>query len=622
MDMTPLKDAIKRSASLGEILDRLAGAEVAALAPKDVTVIGRRLAKAAAAEGRTDIRIAYLANHTVNALADHVNVTLAAQGIVAAGLVGGYNQHFQDVLDPSSDLRAFDPRLIFLSLSLRELAPEVRDRFGQLAAAERKAELERIVAHLTDWAEAAKQQTGATLLIANFTAPITPEAGIADLKDAAGESAFYARLNLALTEAFLDDDRVYLFDLDRTAAAFGKARAHHPQLYYLARMEWHETLLTPIAIELSRYAGALLGRTRKCLVVDLDNTLWGGILGEDGWDGIRIGPDNAEGAAFAALQRSLLALKRRGIVLAINSKNNPEDVAEAFEKRPEMPLGLDDFAATEINWEHKHGNIVRIAERLNIGIDSLVFVDDNPAECALVEQMHPAVKVIRFDGDAARFAERLLAMPEFQKLRLTNEDRAKTKSYRDMAARAELATSATSLEDYLAGLKTEIVIRSPAAADAARVHQLFNKTNQFNLTTRRYGPAEVERFMAGEGCDLKVVDARDRFGELGTIALYLVRLGGGLPEIDSFLMSCRVMGREVETAIMNRLKHDYLLNGDHAALVGRFLPTAKNKPVVGFYDSQGFSLLKQHDSGAQEYRLEAGQAAPISCNHIAVSEED
>ena len=607
-DMPSLSAAVKQAATLSEILDRLVDTDTAALSAKDVTVIARRLGKLAPDHAGPGVRVAYLANHTIDALPDYVAVASAAQGIVATSHVGPYNQHFQAVLDPNSGLAGFDPQLIFLSLTMRELAPGLARGFGDFAPADRAAEADRIVGEMKQWAEAAKQATGATLLIGNFASPVTPAAGIADLKDPAGENAFYAKLNLALAEAFVGDDRVYLFDIDRIAAGFGKSGAVNRRLYYLARMDWHERLLAPIAQELVRYIQPLTGRTRKCLVLDLDNTLWGGVIGEDGWDGIKIGPDSPDGAAFADFQRSLLALKRRGIVLAINSKNNRDDVVEAFEKRQgDMPLSLDDFSATEINWDRKHDNIARIAKTLNIGIDSLAFIDDNPAECALVKEMHPSVKVIHFDGDAGRFADLIPALPDFQKLKITAEDSAKTQQYRDNQARGAAAEQAGSLEDYLAGLKTEITIRSATAVSVAPIRDRtsFHPEQPVQReATRRYGPADVEHFTAGNGYLLRGRSTR-RTGPATSVPWRSdLRRFAAAGFADAVLQPARRFElRAANSAGLSRTcvhRTGYSWPAKLAALdrlleYASFLTDQKApySPSSEFYDLQGFGLIER-----------------------------
>jgi FkbH-like protein len=305
-------------------------------------------------------------------------------------------------------------------------------------------------------------------------------------------------------------------------------------------------------------------------------------------------------------------------MLAINSKNNDEDVREAFRLRSEMPLKLEDFSALRINWQNKHENLIAIAEELSIGVDSLVFVDDNPAECTLIEEMLPEVRVVRLPSDPADYAEVLLDLMEFEKLSITAEDRAKTRQYQEQRQRTEHRETTGDLDAYLASLQTEIRIRAASEANRARVHQLFSKTNQFNVTTRRYSPADIDRFMADERFVLRTIDAVDRFGPLGIIGVYLIDLSQGLPHVDSFLMSCRAIGRGIETAVMNTIKQELLLNRRHEALSADFIPTKKNAPARNFYQSQGFVQVAEDESGRQSFELRADAAQPIGCPHVAI----
>ena len=613
--MNDLTQPVRPAAAIDDIRSAFGARPFDALAAGEVGAIARRLRRAGVAP---QIRIAYLGNHTIEPLPDYVGARNLHAGIVDAAFIAPYNQHFQVLLDPGSDLAAFAPQLLILSLSLRELAPRIVADFAGFDEGALEAERARILGHVIDWIAAAKKATQAHILVGNFALPSRWQAGIADQKSAASEQTFYLRLNLELAERLRGESRAHILDVDRILAAHGKARAYSPKLYYLARMEWHESALPRLAEEIHRYVRALLGRTRKCLVLDLDNTLWGGVVGEDGADAIKVGKGNAVDEAYFAFQQYVRSLKHRGVILALASKNNPGDVVEAFQRRSDMPLKLDDFAAREINWEPKHENLARIATALNIGVDSLVFADDSPAECALIKEMLPEVEVVHLAGDPARFVDLLEQRAAFERLEITEEDRRKTQSYLENQTRAGLHQSAGSLESYLTGLETRIVARRPSQRDAGRIHQLFNKTNQFNVTTKRYTPAEVAGFMASDAHDLWVVDVADRFGDLGTVGLILIDRSASDARIDSFVMSCRAMGREVETAIMNELKREYLQSQRCPALVAQYTPTRKNQPVERFFDSQGFAVISERDDGERIYRLLADRASAIPCAHITV----
>lgn len=616
--MAALKNVISDLKTVDELLATLAETGFRGLSSGDITAAHRRLKKLITAPG---FGIAYLGNHTLEPLPDYVAVRCACNGIVTDSFIGAYNQYFQEVLEQNSGLTAFAPKLILLSLSMRELAPRTFYEFLVLSDADQESEFQKIIEHLEQWVAAAKRATDALILICNFPVPAYSHAGIADLKIPNGETEFYLRLNLELLRRFRQDSRVHVLDLERLVARYGKDRAHDPKMYYLARMEWHEGLLPTIADEMGRYVNALTKGARKCLVLDLDNTMWGGVLGEDGVDGIRVGNDGAEEQAYRAFQQYVRVLKDQGVILAVASKNNYEDVREVFETRTDMPLKLDDFSVLEINWNNKHESLIKIARELNIGTDSLVFVDDSPAECALIRQMLPEVKVVQLAGDPAGHADELRRMALFDKLEITAEDRDKTEQYRNDRKRSTLQATMGNLSDYLHSLGTEVVIRAPTHRDVGRVYQLFNKTNQFNVTTKRYSPANVEGFMTDATYDLRIVDVKDRFGDLGTVGVVLIERGSDTAKIDSFVLSCRAMGRDVETAIMNTVKRDYMEARVTTSLLASYLPTRKNKPVENLYESQGFSIVESTATGEKHYRLEADKAALIPCAHITVIEK-
>lgn len=589
---------------------------VAALSPARIAGLAGKLRQSGLG---ADLKVAFAGNQVVGSLPHCLEVACALDGILATTLVGDYAQEIQEVMLPQSGLRDFRPGLLMLGLSLRNLAPRLHYDFSSLSTAERASEQERILNHVTTWTQAARAATEATLVVANFVAPATPAAGIADLRDEAGETAFYQRLNLGLLERLRGEARTGILDLDRLAGRFGKDRALDPRMALMARIEWSERFQIEIALELRRFVKATLGRTRKCLVLDLDNTLWGGILGEDGVDGLRIRPGCPEGEAFLAFQQAVLALKRRGVLLALNSKNNADEVAAAFRSLPQMPLTLDDFAARQVNWQPKADNLRRIAEELNIGLDSLVFVDDSPVECSLVRSMTPEVLVVELTGDPSGHAERLRRLDCFELLEVTEQDRARHQTYQENRARAQQRQAVGTLDDYLGDLETQVTIRPATTGDLTRVHQLISKTNQFNLTTERMTAGAVEALLDRQRFDLRVVDVADRFGVLGTVGLFLVERREAGPHIRLFLLSCRALGRRIETAMVNALKRDWLGAPDAAPLTTIYVPTEKNRQVADFYDRHGFGLVVDGPDGARHYVLTADACRLDTCSALTIT---
>ncbi|HKI03234.1 MAG TPA: HAD-IIIC family phosphatase [Thermoanaerobaculia bacterium] len=613
LDTRALGEALAAAPDAAALQRALGPVDLEKLSANDVSLCSRALQKRA---GSPDARIAYLSNFTLDLLPRWVDVHFAREGLSAAHHVGGFGQYVQEVLGESSGLVQFQPDLVLLALSLRLLRPEAWAAFPGLSPAERQDLREDVVSHLESWALSALERLPGTLLVANFPVPPQAAFGVADLNAEYGETEFHLELNLAILRRFKGHPRVQVFDADRLASRFGKDRLVDRRMYYLAKMEWSPAFLGCVAGELVRHTRAAQGRARKCLVLDLDNTLWGGVVGEDGPAGVKLGHGDPEGEAFLDLHHRLKALQAQGVLLAVCSKNNPGDVHELFDSRPELPLKLADFAAVEISWEPKHEGLKKIAAALNLGTDSLVFVDDNPAETSLIAQMLPEVKTVLLPRDPAEYATLLDRLTDFERTAVLEDDARKTAQYHEHRQRQELQAAAGDLATYLASLRTELAISRARRDDLPRIHQLFTKTNQFNLTTQRYTPAEVERFIASPICELWVARGRDRFGDLGTVGVVLLKRDGRIVYIDSFLMSCRAMGRGIETALMNHLKHRLLDEPGHLELRGRFVPTAKNKPVETFYEDQGFRLLERRESGEKLYVLRRHETRLTPCDWI------
>lgn len=612
-----LKSKIKTCRTAAELTKLLSGVDIASLNARHVDQVYRALQKAQEDE---DLRLAYLGNYTLDPLPRYAAAKAIAGGMFIRDYTGAYSQYYQEVIEPASGLQQFEPEVIFLSLSMRELAPEIHASFLRLSEQQRRDEIERILQHVDQWVSVARQRTGAVILLANFVRPDINQASIADLALEYGETEFYLELNLGLLRSYRDDRRVYIFDMDQVISRCGRQNAYDPKMYYLARMEWSEGCMPLIAEELMRYLHAVKSNTRKCLVVDLDNTLWGGVIGEEGVSGIKIGSGDPQGEAFQDFQRAIRSLKDRGIVLAICSKNNEADVLEVFEQRKDMPLNVDDFSIKRINWAHKHQNIIEIAQVLNIGRDSLVFLDDNPVECALVRKMLPEVKTIQLPQDPARLAGFFRRLDDFEKLTLTEEDRKKSRQYEQNARRVAHRQEVGDIDTFLTTLGTKIAIGEANSEHIARVHQLFSKTNQFNLTTKRYTLSEVEAFIVDERWSLSIIEVSDNFGDLGIVGLYLVDASDEAAVIDSLILSCRTMGRKIETAIMNQMKQKYLSNGRFNQLEADYYPTKKNSPVAEFYDSQGFSITEQTKDKRKRYRLTRDKAEQLDTPGISLRE--
>ena len=450
-----------------------------------------------------------------------------------------------------------------------------------------------------------------------MVAPQHPAIGILDWRDELGQTEMFAQINARLAAAVRTRyTNVYVVDEDRIQARSGKATATDPRLWLTARMPWSDGVLSGLAKEYLRYITPYAARNRKCIVLDLDNTLWGGVIGEDGLDGIQLGMD-APGNGFLAFQRELERLWRRGILLAISSKNNEEDVLPVFDQHDGMILRLSHFSTYRINWESKPNNIREIAKELNIGLDSLVFLDDSPVEQAKMRAELPQVLTPELPTDPAYFRNTLLDLDVFETLALTEEDRNRNQLYADQKARHEFETNAGSLDDYLAALEMVVDIEPANEQTLPRIAQLTNKTNQFNLTTRRYSEAQITDMLSG-GCEVYSMRVIDRFGDNGLVGVGILKpIDVQTWDLDTLLLSCRVMGRSIETAFIAFLA-DRVRQRGIRRLRAWYLPTAKNSPVKDCYRQHGFTLIQQQPDGVELWQLELAEVGIVVPNWLTI----
>lgn len=566
-----------------------------------------------------EARIAYAGNIVFEPLPEFLEAHLACYGTTATSYIAAFGQPLQELLNPASALHRFDPNFLLLHSELDALLPGLLDHRLDDTTDSRRHTVAEVLDAVEPIVRAALDTTHAIVLLTNFVGPDCYDLGLADSRSEFGEQEFFSQLNSALGKTFRAEPRVQIVDLCRLMAFHGRGRARDRRLYYVAKLPWHESFLPVLADELVRHVNAGLGRIRKCLVVDLDNTLWGGVLGEDGPLGVRVGPDDPVAEAHFDLQRRILAIKRRGVLLAACSKNNPADVEEVFRLRPDMPLRRGDFACMEVGWEMKHEGLQRIAADLSIGTDSLVFLDDNPAEIELIRQVMPEVECVLVPADPALRPTCLDRVHSLDRVVITAEDLAKTRQYQDNAVRNSARRQFSDLHEYLHSLKTRIAIRPASHEMLARAHQLFSKTNQFNLTTRRYTLAQLEAFSIDANARLLMIHAEDRFGDMGWISAVLLQdMQQPVARINNFVLSCRAMGRAIESAILNHVKAACFARPNCLAITAEYAPTAKNAPVRELYEEHGFSVTATSADGHKTYRFNRDNDARTTCDWIEV----
>jgi FkbH-like protein len=531
-------------------------------------------------------RLAVLRSFTAEPAVPLLRAAAFAAGIDLTVQVGDFNAYAQELLDPGSSLYSFRPESVVLAVQTRDVAPELWDGFAGIGPEEARAAIERVVSGFAAWVAGFRAASPAHLIIHNLELPAIPSQGILDHQTADGQADAIRQINRELGRIVREHTGVYLLDYDALVARHGRDRWHDERKWLTMRMPLTGEALGRLAAEWMRFLRPLSGRVCKVLVTDLDNTLWGGVIGEDGVDGIKVGTEYP-GAAFRSLQQAILDLRHRGVILAVCSKNNEADAVGALRNHPGMLLRPEHFAAMRINWNDKAQNLREIAAELNVGLDSLAFLDDNPAERERVRGELTEVAVIDLPADPMGYAAALREASVFERLALSAEDRERGRYYAEQQQRDELKNGATSLEDFYHSLRQVVTIAAVRPGTLARAAQLTQKTNQFNLTTRRYTEQQLAELAARPGCEVCCVQVRDRFGDNGLVGVAVTQDDGEWCELDTLLLSCRVIGRTVETAILAALA-DRARDRGCRELRGWFVPTKKNAPARAFYPDHGF----------------------------------
>jgi FkbH-like protein len=538
-------------------------------------------------------RLAILRSFTIEPVVPILRALALFNGIDLTVRVGAFNAYSKELLDPESDLYAFDPHVVILATQTRDVLPELWNSDSDLAAEDSETVAVRATADIEHLIGSLRSRSNANLILNTLEMPSFPNAGILDSQRSTGQSETIRTVNRHLREAAAKHLGVYVLDYDALIARFGRLKWGDESKWLTMRMPLAADSFVHLANEYIRFLLPLCGRVCKALLIDLDNTIWGGVIGEDSLDGIKLGAEYP-GNAYLEVQRAILDLHRRGIILAICSKNNPDDTMEVFNRHDAMLLRLDHFAATRINWKSKAENIRELASELNIGIDALAFLDDNPLEREEVRMLLPEVHVIDLPSNAALFAGALRNTPVFERLALSREDRDRGTYYLAEQQRARLQNRTVALEDYYRSLEMAVEIGAVTSRTIARVAQLTQKTNQFNLTTRRYTEQEIAIKAADAQWRVYALSAADRFGEYGLVGMAITSRSGDVCEIDSFMLSCRIIGRSVETALLSYVARQAASEGMRW-LRGWYFPTRKNAPSKDFYQKHGFTIISQSD---------------------------
>ena len=533
--------------------------------------------------GVNPIRLAILGSSTLAHLHAGIRVGALRRGLWVTTYENEYGQYLQEILDPDSQLHRFRPAFILFAFDSRHVTARVH---AGLSVIEAEAELEDICGRIVACWDAARTAFQCTVLQQTVIPALPNLLGNNDHRLPGSRAHFINQLNVRLRD-LAEAHRIDLVAVDQRVSRDGLSAWYDHALWYHAKQEIVVGAAPFYGDLVARLLAVKLGRSAKCLVLDLDNTIWGGVIGDDGLDGIVLGQGSALGEAFVSLQEYAVELSRRGVILAVCSKNDEANALEAFRSHPDMVLRTGHIASFMANWNDKAANLRAIAGELNIGLDALVFVDDSSHERALVRQELPMVSVPEVPDDPALVTQCLMDAGYFEAVAITDEDRKRTRQYQSNRARSQLKASATDLGAYLKGLETQLLWRPLDQAGLQRAAQLINKTNQFNLTTRRHTENDLRTILhdpTSFGLQLRLVD---RFGDNGMIAVVLAKPHGREMLIDTWLMSCRVLGRQVEQATLNLIVAEARCIGARQ-LIGEYRPTKKNGLVRDHYAKLGF----------------------------------
>ena len=530
--------------------------------------------------------------------------------------IGGYGSYVDEMLNPQSALAKFKPDAVFVLLDLEDIAGRLPDLCADGIGEVVETEIENSLAQIAQLLKSFRSGNSARILFQGCVVPdLTSLGDVGDANLPHSLTNAVQRLNQGLAALCRTISDCVFFDVDHLAARHGRAGWRDARMFLASRLPIAAASFSMYSRGLIRSLAALYRAPRKVLCTDLDNTLWGGVLGEEGTDGIATG-SAFPGNCYLEYQRYLKQLSSRGILLAIVSKNNEADVREAFQVRAaDLALSFDNFVATKISWNEKADSLRELANELSLGLDSFVFVDDNPVECEAIRQQLPEVAVVGAPVDEPwKLVDLLSSQSFFDAAVVTEDDVNRLSEYKAQSQRAELAASVGSRDEFLASLEIVCTFLSALDAPLARSVQLIAKTNQFNLTTRRRSATEVEEFASTPGGQAVAIRVRDRFGDAGVVGLALARTKGDSCLIDSLLLSCRVIGRGIETALLAHLA-DNAIRAGAKHLIGEFIATKKNAPCADFYSEHGFvkdTSPRDASTGSVFYQLDLTTSAPTS----------
>lgn len=562
----------------------------------------------------TKLRIAILNSFTINGLEETLRVKCEDEQIQCISYVGGYNQYIQEIIDENSSLYLFKPDLTFLILDVRTIFGENYFFPYDISVEKRKEFIKNKSNELINLVKSFIKKSNSKLVVTNLLIPSYSSFGILETKNEYGFHEMIRGFNSILSFNLLNESGVYIYDFDQFVKKHGEKNVFDYRKYFFGDIKISLNHIPIFANELMGYIKPMIGKNRKCIVLDLDNTLWGGIIGEDGFDAISLGP-TYPGNSFVEFQRLLLSLWKRGIILAINSRNNPDDVFQVLREHPYMILKEEYFASIRINWNDKATNLKEISKELNIGLNSIVYFDDDPVNRELIRSVLPEVLTVELPNDPSLYAQTLTELNDFNVLQITEEDFKRGQMYAQQKSRIEFENNVSNLDDFLKHLEIKVNIKNANDFTIPRISQLTLKTNQFNLTTKRYQEEDIRKFVNSSNKIVGCAQVEDKFGDNGITSVFIINKDSPSEwSIDTFLLSCRVMGRKVEDAILSKILQKAKDEGIQK-ISGTYIPTNKNIPCEKFLADNGFK--KENDIWS--YSLTNTIKTP---QHIEIKNED
>ena len=567
------------------------------------------------------IKIAFLRNSTLERLVPYLEYMLLLNQIRPTFYFSEYDNYFQEVLGESNELTVFNPNVIIVSMDSRLELDAIFYDYTSLSQEDAKSHLESTRVKIESVILGLRKKFDVPIILNGFELPSYPTLGLLDAQNPRGQVSSIRLLNLELVSFCNNMKGVYFLDLDLVLQRSGGENSLDNRFWFIEKNPYSQKLLQELTIEYFHFIANFKGILKKVLVLDLDNTIWGGIVGEDGLNGVKLG-HTYPGSAFVDFQRAILDIYRKGVLLAICSKNNMSDVLDVIRNHPDMVLREEHFTIIKANWENKVKNIREIADELNVGLNSLVFIDDNPFEVEAVKAEIPEVLSILMPKDnPTGYRIHLSLYPIFNFITLSDEDKSRSQMYRQETRRNVLRADFTNVDDYLRSLEMNAYFNLNDHFCSARVAQLCQRTNQFNLTTIRYSDVEITSMINDPACDVIAVRLEDRFGDMGVIGAVIIRYVDCVGSIDSLMVSCRALGRNLESAIVMYVGRLVETRGV-IKVRAEYRPTNKNAQVEKFYDNNAFHLMSESAGTTKYYELETlvfkNQSSP---DYIKISSE-